>query len=146
MSKTSENTLSVLFLFPVTEIKSRSGLGLYPDSGSQRGVKPAAAEAATTTTAAAAAATVSGQSACCQRSAQGSGGCGRACAHQLLLRNKDRLMRRWTPQEQRPVQSSGTCQPTMLVVGCKLSTFTQVEPLYTSTLHIVFFTTSYFSD
>ncbi|KAG7218690.1 hypothetical protein INR49_019781, partial [Caranx melampygus] len=75
-----------LSLCPVAEIKSRSGVTPYPSSDSQRGV-----EAATTTTAAAAAAaTVGLRSVRCQRSAQGSGGCGRACAHGLLLRNKDR--------------------------------------------------------
>lgn len=84
----------MLSVFPVTKIKSRSGVSLYPNSSSQRGVEaggnnnndgrgsngrqPACLPA------------------CCQRSAQaGSGGCGRACAKHPLLRNEDRLMTQW---------------------------------------------------
>lgn len=68
--------------------------------------KPAATEAVTTTTtaaAAAAAATISGQP---PVSAQrgGSGGCGRACAHHLLLRNKDRLSDRMAPLTSKTVK------------------------------------------
>lgn len=39
MAKAPENTLLVLSAVPVTEIKSSSGVSLYPDSSSQRGVE-----------------------------------------------------------------------------------------------------------
>lgn len=104
MSKAPENTLLVLSLVPVTEIKSSSGVSLYPDSSSQRGVE-AGGDGSGNNNNNGGGGSDDLRPASCQRSARG--GAEAAAAHApttLLLRNKDRLTDRMVPLD------NGDCQ------------------------------------
>lgn len=70
------------------EIKSRPGVSLYPDSRSQRGVEAGG----NNNNCGGGGDDLRIQTAAGSAERRASGGCARACAPQLLLRNKDRLM------------------------------------------------------